>query len=225
LGSVCFRTVRLPRLLQDHGIDLFLDVGANAGQTGTHLRSLGYQGRIVSFEPQSATHAKLKEAAAGDPDWETRATALGSEDGSVTMNISAFSPSSSLLPMERRHLAVAPQSGYVGTETVPLARLDTLWDRLRRPGERPFLKLDVQGFELPVLRGARNALRDIRCVGVELLIVDLYRGQSRYHELLGFLDAQGFDLVGFEEPTSDATSGHLLWVDALLVRRGEERAG
>jgi len=37
--------------LKKHPVSLFLDVGGNIGQTGIAMRSQGYQGRIVSFEP------------------------------------------------------------------------------------------------------------------------------------------------------------------------------
>src|SRR5262245_15866653 len=55
--------------LRDHGIDLILDVGANTGQFASQTFRLGYQGRIVSFEPQAAAHAALVANSRAHPRW------------------------------------------------------------------------------------------------------------------------------------------------------------
>jgi len=50
---------QLRNLLSHHQIDLVLDVGANSGQYASHLFDVvGFQGRIVSFEPLSSAHEK-----------------------------------------------------------------------------------------------------------------------------------------------------------------------
>ena len=61
--------LRIKTLLEHHGIDLVLDVGANTGQFGTFLRELGYRGTIASFEPIPSAHDQLVQRSKNDPDW------------------------------------------------------------------------------------------------------------------------------------------------------------
>lgn len=58
------------RVLSELSIDLVLDVGANRGQYASELRSMGYRGRIISFEPLPSAFAELSTTLASDPLWE-----------------------------------------------------------------------------------------------------------------------------------------------------------
>jgi FkbM family methyltransferase len=69
---------RQSTLMRDRQISLVLDIGANNGQYGKLLRDIiGYQGRIVSFEPLSDAYGLLKKTAASDPLWECHNNAFG----------------------------------------------------------------------------------------------------------------------------------------------------
>src|SRR5215470_6869482 len=117
--------------------DVVLDVGANSGQFALALFNAGFTGRIISFEPLSLAHAALSEAAQNHPDWEIAPRcALGAAVGSAVINIAGNSFSSSLRPMLERHLAAAPQSAYVGSETVHVETLGNVIAR-RFPGGAP----------------------------------------------------------------------------------------
>src|SRR5262245_43242867 len=77
---------RLRAMLDAHGVNLVLDVGANIGQFGALLREVGYRGRIVSFEPLSSERDVLAKIAEKDPDWTLAPqAAIGSDDGEVEM--------------------------------------------------------------------------------------------------------------------------------------------
>ncbi|MBC7633672.1 FkbM family methyltransferase, partial [Aeromicrobium sp.] len=89
---------RRQSVLAKQEVDLVLDVGASTGGYGTSLRSFGYTGQIVSFEPLAAAFAELSATVASDPLWTARNTALGAEPGEATINIASNSASSSLLP-------------------------------------------------------------------------------------------------------------------------------
>ena len=117
---------QLAQVLSHFGIDLVLDIGANTGQYGTLLRELGYTGRIVSFEPLPTAHAALTSKTAADPAWAAAPrAAIGDSEGEITINIAGNSASSSVLPMLESHRKAAPHSAYIGTDTVPITRLDT----------------------------------------------------------------------------------------------------
>src|SRR5262245_26822768 len=112
--------LKLSAELARQGVELVLDVGANTGQFARSLRTDGYAGKIISFEPLSAAFAVLQHKCAQDRDWECHNLAIGDAEGSATINVSANSLSSSLLPVRARTLEIEPRIAYVAQETVVL---------------------------------------------------------------------------------------------------------
>jgi FkbM family methyltransferase len=209
---------RRVKLMASRGVTLLLDVGANVGQYAMRTRNAGYSGRIVSFEPTGAAYAELSARARSDPSWDCRPEALGSSAGESEIHVSRNSYSSSLLEMTDRHLDSAPESVYIGTETISVLPLDPIWDELVRDSDRPFLKLDVQGFELEALRGAERSLSKLAGVQCELSLVPLYRGAPTYSEVTERLEAAGFRLAGLEPEFFDPETAELLQADGIFVR-------
>lgn len=210
---------QLIRMLSAHSIDVVLDVGANVGQFGSELRRCGYEGLIVSFEPLSAARVGLKTAVGSDRLWKiAERAALGAVDGEVDLNIAGNSASSSVLPMLRRHSDAAPESVYVGSERVPLKRLDDLVQAHVNDSSRIFLKIDTQGYEDKVLEGARHTLQRAIGLCVELSFVPLYGGQLLYREMVPRLEALGFELWNVTPALIDESEGRLLQVDGTFFR-------
>ena len=199
-------------------VDLVLDVGAAVGVYGESLRRGGYKGRICSFEPLSEQYAKLAKAAAADPLWESRNVAIGPEAGTAEINVSGNYDSSSMLPMAARHAEGAPSSVYVGTETVTVETLDSVWSEVAEAARRPFLKLDVQGFELEALRGAERSMPLLHGIHAELSLVPLYEGGPLWGEMIDFLAAGGFRVAGIEPGYIDPATGEMLQVDGIFLR-------
>ena len=214
-----FPDLRRIEAIRARRIDLVFDVGASVGQWARLVRRSGYTGRLVSFEPLDGAFAELRRAADADPFWEARQVALSDTDGGATINIAGNSWSSSLLPMAPLHAQSAPESEYVGTQLVTTVRLDTLRGDLIDPADRIYMKLDVQGLELPVLRGAAETLSQVQALEVELSYTELYTGQALLPELVAHLHAVGLDLIGVEPVFADPKTGKLLQVDGLFLRR------
>lgn len=211
--------IRRARLLAWRGIDLVVDVGANEGQYATRLRRAGFSGRIVSFEPGSDAFAGLCDRAARDRDWSCHQLALGDRDDTVVLNVADDSEGSSLLRVEPREVSNSPGSRFVGAERVRMMRLDSLWPRLSPDPQPLYLKLDAQGSELAILRGAGGVLRDAELVESELSLVPLYEDGPLYDEVIGFLDERGFSLISVEGIDEERDTGHMLQVDAIFMRR------
>lgn len=207
---------RRVRLLSARGVDLVLDVGANEGQYGKAMRKLGYRGRIASFEPMQRAYAVLSSTAEPDGNWQTYPFALGDEQSLHEIHVSENSVSSSLLPMLSDHEKYAPHSRYVGTERVEVRRLDDMFTDVRGAARHIWLKLDVQGFEDRVLRGAANSLKSIEFIQVELSLRPLYEGQKTYRELAADIEQHGFILVGVEPGFLDRDTGELLQMDGIF---------
>ena len=212
---------RLGRLLLHHEISLVLDVGANIGQYGKYLREAGYSGRIVSFEPLSNAYTVLKKARKKDPLWEIAPrAAVGNMDGEITINVANNSVSSSILPMLDSHRNAAPESTYIGSETVKLYKLDTIAPQfINDTCESIFLKMDVQGFELKVLEGASGILPRIKGLQLEISLLPLYEGEPTLTEVLEKLDQLNYELYAVTPGFTDMDSGRLLQLDCIFFRK------
>ena len=218
-GPVSRSTQHLKRVLDRHGIGMVLDVGANAGQYGRRLRRSGYIGRIVSFEPLTLAHTSLAAAAADDPMWEVAPRmALGDQDGTVTLNISAESDMSSTLDFTEEMRGLLDDSSYVGTEQAAIARLDTVFDRFTAPNARVLLKVDTQGTERQVVDGAGDMLNRITLLQLEMSIVPVYQGEPTYLETIAWLADRGFQPVLFIPGYFNRRTARLIAMDGIFAR-------
>lgn len=204
-----FPHLRRAGLLRDEAIDVVLDVGASDGMWAKRLRDEGFRGRIVCFEP-------LDEPVPRGWDCEWRRLGLAERSGRGVIHVAANRQSSSLLTMTPLHLRHAPESREERTIEVDLARLDEL--EVVSPREHAYLKLDVQGAELDVLRGGEETLSRVRVVEVELSAVTLYDGQALIGEVIEHLRAAGLGLIGIEPSFRDRRTGDLLQANGFFRR-------
>lgn len=208
---------RRVRLLEHHGITVVFDVGANDGGYAAELREFGYQGKIVSFEPLTDAFARLARRSARDPGWLVENLGLGDTAGTLRINVAGNSTSSSILPMLESHLAAAPSSGYTGEQDITVFRLDDCFETYAT-GEKPFLKIDTQGFERQVLDGAIDSIQRIHGVQLEMSLVPLYAGTMLLNDSLDRMSTAGFELVSLEPGFTDLSTGRLLQADGIFMR-------
>ena len=210
---------RLMVALRHSNIDLVIDIGANEGQFAKDLRAGGYSGRIVSFEPQSVAHGRLLKVSGGDTAWHVHPRcALGGRRGEIELNISGNSVSSSILPMLTSHSSAAPESAYLGHESVSLITLDSVAPPYLEGAQAPFLKIDTQGYEWHVLDGALATLPKVRGIQMELSLVPLYEGQRLWRECIERLEAEGFVVWSLQPEFVDPATGRTLQWDGLFFR-------
>jgi FkbM family methyltransferase len=208
-------------LLAQYGVQVVFDVGANNGQYARRLQAMGFQGRIVSFEPLLTAYQKLAANANGNPSWDIVNIALGAADGESLLHVAGNSQSSSLKDMLPDHRTAAPSSAYVGQQAVSLRRLDSLVDLHCRSDERCFLKLDVQGAEREVLQGALQSLSRFVGIQLELAMTPLYDGEAMLDEMLRLLADYGYCPMSLANGFIDPRTKRLLQVDGIFYRREE----
>jgi FkbM family methyltransferase len=191
LGIDVRRSRKHPTLIdfiENRGVKVVYDVGANVGQFGTGLRERGYEGQIISFEPVKSAFDALKPVAAADGNWDVLQCAIGSEPGEVWVNVSVNTQFSSIKSLSEKAASVDPDSGIVGREKVACKTLDEV-AASRGP---TLIKIDTQGFEREVLKGATRALSQAAGVFMELPIIGLYDGSWSFLEAIKTMGELGF---------------------------------
>jgi FkbM family methyltransferase len=210
---------QLAAVLERFSVTCVLDVGANVGQYARRLRAFGYAGRIVSFEPLPEAHTELVRRAAPDPVWQVAPRmAIGEREGEVEIELSAESDMSSILPQSALLRRISPSSAVIRRERVPIARLDRIAAAYLGPDDETFLKIDVQGYEHQVIEGARDLLRTVRGIQLEMSLVPCYEGERGFRETIDHLEAAGFELYLLLPGYFERKLARQLQVDGVFIR-------
>lgn len=222
-GSEVWLGSNLSYLLKRLRITCVLDVGAHYGEYGTRLREYGYTGRIVSFEPVRTNFERLRERAAKDKSWDVHRLALGDHAGSMDINVTRCSFLDSFLTPRadsaRDRPLLSPQDKLVERlETVEVRRLDEVFAQYVSPHlERTFMKIDTQGYDLKVLRGAYGCLDAILALQTEVSVIPIYEGMTDYREAIRIMEELGFELSGLFPVIHDSQL-RLVELDCLMIR-------
>ncbi len=203
-------------------IDCVFDVGGNLGQYHDLIRNdVGFQGWIFSFEPVSKYSEHLQKRAKLEANWRVFDFALGSSHSTAEINVTKSPGLNSFLkPREDVVQDYWNDQSITSVETVIIKPLDSIYDEIRKLGKfrSPYLKIDTQGFDLEVLRGANNALNEIRALQTEASVRPLYEGMPSYQDTIDFTSNLGFDLSGMFPVTHD-DSLRLIEFDCVMVNR------
>jgi FkbM family methyltransferase len=216
-GSESLRS-HLREILRDYRIDTVIDVGANEGQFGVEIRAIGFRGEIHSFEPVKRVYRKLQETTAGDPRWFTHNFALGEAPGKAMIHVFAQSVFSSLLPAsawgENRYVGMKAD----GEEEIEIGTFDAFRMQNGLAGRRIMLKMDTQGYDLKVFKGAAESLGQVCCILSELSFIPIYDGMPDYAEALSVYENAGFSVSGFYPVTRNKDLS-VVETDCVMVRR------
>lgn len=196
-------------------IDRLIDVGANRGQFSLMTRLEHPTISIHGFEPLQSEGKVYRQVFVGDPKVTLHEMALGETSGTAEMHLSRRADSSSLLPIGDMQSKLFPSTDEIGTLKVRIATLDELQD-VWGTARKALLKLDVQGFELSVLKGARQALKNCAFVYAECSEIPLYTGQALFPEVSAFLAGEGFKPV--RRANEQWVNGKLVQADHLFSR-------
>ena len=172
---------------------LVLDIGANIGAHTLHLAQLvGPTGRVIAFEPTDFAFRKLRRNLDLNPRLAERVTACHcflSESDEVRVPTSIYSswPLVQTSGLHAKHLG-----REMKTESAEARSLDSILAELA-DRKVQLVKLDVDGFECDVLRGATVLLRDVRPVFVmELSPYVLEEHGTSLDQFLSFFVPNGY---------------------------------
>lgn len=195
---------------------MVLDIGANTGQFAFKALAAVPGCTVHSFEPLSEPFAALSKLAESHPNLQCHNFALGERGGTAIIHTGEYTPSSSLLK-PAQHLTNSVPHAVPNLDTdIPLMRLDDWADTvgLCKP---LFIKMDVQGYELQVMRGGRETFSQASAILTELSFVELYEGQPLISDVINAMDELGFQLVDIYEVARDPASGLGFQCDGLFL--------
>lgn len=209
----------LARLFEVRGVDAVVDVGAHRGKYCRFLREdLGFRGPVLSVEPIAELARALEARAAADADWRVVRCALGPQPGTARLNVMASSDFSSLLdPTQAGTREFAARNAVARTEEVPVRTLDDVLADFAPEARSLYLKLDTQGYDLEVLRGARRSLGRIAALQSEISFIALYAGMPAWRESIERIEALGFAVSGIFAVSREPTL-RLVEADCVFVR-------
>ena len=212
--------LRRIKLLEHYNIDLVFDIGANQGQYAIGIMDAGYKNKIVSFEPLSSVHTIIEVESKKYNNWTVAPRcAIGAKKEEIEINISANSVSSTLLTMLDSHIDGAPESKIIGKEKVQVYSLDEIGLNYTTSAKNIFLKIDVQGFEQEVLKGAQSMIDKAKGIEMEISLIPLYENQKwLLPEVLEYMTSKGFVMTSIVPAFTDNTTGKVLQCNGIFFR-------
>ena len=172
-----------------------VDIGANRGQFALAAREWAPGARVIAFEPLPEPAAKFRMLFQGDSSVRLHQMAIGPEAGEATIHVSFDDDSSSLLPIDEAQVGLFPRTAEKELRNVSVIPLRDVLDADATLAPA-LLKVDVQGYELEVLRGCEPLLDRFAYVYVECSFAELYQGQALADKVISWLHTRGFRLAG-----------------------------
>jgi FkbM family methyltransferase len=191
-----------------------VDVGANVGQWSNMLLNCITPEKLIIIEPMPDAFAVLQQKLGNDPRVQLHNIAIGERESVETLKITRDTTGASLLRPREEMRAVIGSNWTVTSEVqVKMTTLDQLLVDL---AEVSLLKIDVQGYEKPLLAGAKQTLAKTKFVLVELNFMSQYDGGSWFGDVHEILTRDfGFFLANASAP--QVLNGRASMVDGLYV--------
>lgn len=206
--------------LNNYNIKTVLDIGANRGQFLEDWVNHLPKAKFYCFEPISEEFNNLKETAKKyRNEIITINSAVGNSIGRIKFQRNNYTPSSSILTATKANETYFPQTANTELIDVKIIRLDDFFDKID-PKDllEIFLKIDVQGYELEVLKGSVNVLQNTKICLLEINFDNLYEGQPTFKQIFDFLTEYGFEYKGAFGQVFNK-NGNLIFSDILFISK------
>jgi FkbM family methyltransferase len=203
--------------LKERGYKTIIDIGANEGQFTCKILEVIPDAKYLCFEPIPEVYEQLKFNVKKYKNISIFNLALGERNGEAKININQYSPSSSILEMLELHKENFNFAIQTEQSRIRIARLDDfLSDEIDPP---ILLKIDVQGYEMDVLKGAERILGQSELIIIETTFIALYENQPLFEEVYDYMIGKGFKYAGNLEQLLSPKDNTILQADAIFVKK------
>ena len=202
------------------GINTIIDVGANRGQFLSKYLQHFPNAIFYCFEPLLSEFQLLQNKFGQLRGNITLVNcALGNKEGKIIFHHHKHSSSSSILNTTDKCSELYPQTKDQKDIEVNITKIDTYYkDILTEHNKNVLLKIDVQGFELEVLKGGIKTLSMISACLLEINFMNLYSNQTNFTEIHEMLNKNGFEYAGAMDQNFN-DEGLLVFSDILFLRK------
>lgn len=183
-----------------------VDVGAYEGGWSRMAKAIWPDSHLLMFEPNAAKKAGLTKLSnqLGGKLYDNLLGAKDDEKVSFNLMETGSSIMSERSPVKR------------DVEMRCLSTLDSLRLNLRAPG---LLKIDAQGYELEILKGAANSIKSFEAILLEVAVLEINEGAPLLNEVAAFMDRLGFEACEILEVHRRPLDNAMSQVDIIFVRK------
>ena len=190
------------------------DVGAHLGQTALHFRKSFPSAAIHCFEPTDENFTKLKANTKGKRQIRINQLALGNARTSVIMKTGQS---------DQTHQVIRNHEKTPANEEMPMVRMETIDSYMKDEGvaDIDLLKIDVEGYELEVLEGAKDALerRRIKAILAECDFEPKDNQHTYFNDLWEHLRSKNFSFFGLYDVMHYGNGMGIGFCNALFIER------
>jgi len=162
---------------------LVLDIGAYEGNWAESFLTIFPEAKILMLEGQEGKRNLLQQKTAANKHLYFQIALLGSAEYEVEFNI--YETASSVLKENNETGAK--------TEIRTLTTLDK--SIINTPFTKAdFIKIDTQGYELEILKGAEKTMQQAEFILLEVSLIDIYKNCPMVAEVMAFMQSKGFVL-------------------------------
>ncbi len=188
--------------------EFVVDVGAYEGDWARMIHGIWPSATVLMIEPNESK-LPILEKVAKEINGDVACELLGAQSGeAVDFHVmetgSSVYAEQSAIDREIEHRTLQALDKLVGGRTVDI------------------LKIDVQGYELEVLKGAQDVLSSVNAVVLELSLIAVNKGAPIFHEMIEFMSERGFVLYDILEFHRRPLDGALWQIDCLFVPASSE---
>ncbi len=203
--------VSLYKDLEHYGVSelrFILDIGAHVGESSMDFSIRHPEAKIIAFEPVKANFDRLLMNIRGFNSIQCINAAVGDEEGWASISLDRSN--------SQAHSLAWPSAAASDTEMVSVTTVDKFLERALDHCD--FIKIDVEGYELRVLQGAKNILKSsVKALLIEATINPDDMRHTQLSSLQAFLTPLGFRLVGIYDQHCYNTPPQLMFFNALFL--------
>ena len=199
---------RISKFLQNRSIKTIIDVGAHKGEFAQNALQIESVNKIIAFEPQKKIFSLLKEKFFDNDKVVLNNFALSEKVEKRIMKINKMTATSTLnheinndsLYFKFKSFLLYQKNSIIDEEEIDTTTFDAFFNG-EMFDENTLLKIDTEGYEIHVLKGSEQKIREMKYILIENQFSKMYKNVN-FRDCHDFLRKKNFKLLKkFRFPT------------------------